>query len=241
MKQPETVTEHFNRAAKAFVSNYSNSPAFKERLTVWRRAIEKHIAEMPSGSLCLDMGCGDGLISREVAIKGIRTVGFDQSENMLALATQRAAEAGVGPQTEYLRATLPLSKEFTQRYRDTAGLIICSSVLEYVPDYEQALRQFYSFLKPRGIIILSLPNRHSVYRIFERTLRRLLVRRDSYLSHQQHQFDSYQISALMNAVGLKIMGEEYFALPLQRVTGRIVGSYRGHRLATMFMVTAQKQ
>jgi 2-polyprenyl-6-hydroxyphenyl methylase/3-demethylubiquinone-9 3-methyltransferase len=240
MNELESVTEHFNRAAQTFVSNYSNSPDFKERLTVWRRATEKHIADMPSGSLCLDMGCGDGSIGRQVAIRGIRTIGFDQSETMLALARQRAAESDIASQTEYVRASLPLAKELAESYRDAAGLIICSSVLEYVSDYEEALRQFYSLLKPGGVLLLSLPNRLSLYRVLERTLLRHLASEDSYLRHQRHQFDSQKISKLVALIGFRKIGVEFFALPLQAVTEKIVGAHRGRRLATMFMVTARK-
>lgn len=237
---PETVREYFNRTAQAFASNYSDAPDFKERLRVWQRAIEKNIADITGRSVCLDMGCGDGSICRQVAVRGIRTIGFDQSETMLVLARRRAAEYGVVPQTEYVRASIPLEKELAGIYRDAAGLMICSSVLEYVSDYEEALRQFYSLLEPGGILLLSLPNRLSTYRIFERTLRRHIVRRDSYLRHQRHQFDSHEVRSLMTAIGFRTIDVEFFSLPLQSVTEKIVGSYRGRWLATMFLVTAQK-
>lgn len=150
MKKQESVTDHFNRMAPTFVTNYSISPDFKERLEVWRRAIENSMAQMPGKSVCLDMGCGDGSISRQVAARGIRTIGFDQSNTMLELARRRAVEEGVESRSEYALASLPLSEELMKTYKSSAGLIICSSVMEYVDDYETALRQFHSLLKPGG-------------------------------------------------------------------------------------------
>jgi 2-polyprenyl-6-hydroxyphenyl methylase/3-demethylubiquinone-9 3-methyltransferase len=241
MKKPESVTDHFNRMAPTFVTNYSISPDFKERLEVWRRAIENSVAQMPGKSLCLDMGCGDGSISRQVAARGIRTIGFDQSHAMLELARRRAVEEGVGSRAEYVLASLPLSEELTKTYESSAGLIICSSVMEYVDDYETALRQFHSLLKPGGVLLLSLPNRLSLYRIFERTLRRFLASQDSYLRHQRHQFDPGLVKPLLAEFGYSVIEEEYFSLPLQRLSEKFFHSYRGQWMATMFLVTAEKE
>ena len=240
MSKPETVTAYFNRTAPTFISNYSAAPDFKERLKVWQRAIEKSITQMPGNSPCLDMGCGDGSISRQVAARGIRVVGFDQSETMLVLARRRAVEEGVGSQTEYMLASLPLSEELTKAYENSAGLVICSSVMEYVDDYEAVLRQFHSMLKPGGVLLLSLPNSLSLYRIFERTIRRFLARQDSYLQHQRHQFDPGLVKPLLAAIGYRVVEEEYFSLPLQRFSEQFFRSYRGRWMATMFLVTAQK-
>jgi 2-polyprenyl-6-hydroxyphenyl methylase/3-demethylubiquinone-9 3-methyltransferase len=240
MSEPESVTDHFNRMAPTFVTNYSISPDFKERLEVWRRAIQDNLAQMPDKSVCLDMGCGDGSISRQVAARGIRTVGFDQSKTMLELARRRAVEEGVGSRAKYVLASLPLSEELSKAYEDSAGLIICSSVMEYVDDYETVLRQFHSLLKPGGLLLLSLPNRLSVYRIFERTLRRFLASQDSYLRHQRHQFDPGLVKPLLAAFGYRVLAEEFFSLPLQRLSEKFFHSYRGQWMATMFLVTAQK-
>jgi 2-polyprenyl-6-hydroxyphenyl methylase/3-demethylubiquinone-9 3-methyltransferase len=241
MKKPESVTDHFNRMAPTFVTNYSISPDFKERLEVWRRAIENSVAQMSDKSLCLDMGCGDGSISRQVAARGIRTIGFDQSKTMLELARRRAVEEGVGSRAEYVLASLPLSEELAKTYENSAGLIICSSVMEYVDDHEAALRQFHSLLKPGGVLLLSLPNRLSLYRIFERTLRRFLASQDSYLRHQRHQFDPGLIKPLLAEFGYRVIEEEYFSLPLQRLSEKFFHSYRGQWMATMFLVTAEKE
>jgi SAM-dependent methyltransferase len=40
-------------------------------------------------------------------------------------------------------------------------LILCSEVIEHVPDPDAALKEIHRLLKPRGILILSTPQRHS--------------------------------------------------------------------------------
>jgi 2-polyprenyl-6-hydroxyphenyl methylase/3-demethylubiquinone-9 3-methyltransferase len=186
------------------------------------------------------MGCGDGSISRHIAGKGIRIVGFDQSEAMLALARRRAAEEGVESHTEYVLASLPLPEQLVRAYEYSSGLIICSSVMEYVEHYETVLRQFHSMLRPGGVLLLSLPNRHSVYRIVERTMRRFVALQDSYLQHQRHQFDPGRVKSLLAALGYSVVEEEYFSLPLQRFSGKFFRSYRGRWIATMFLIAAKK-
>ena len=112
--------------------------------------------------------------------------------------------------------------------------------MEYVDDYETVLRQFHSLLKPGGVLLLSLPNRLSAYRFFERTLRGFLAPQDSYLRHQRHQFDPGLVKPLLTVCGYRVIEEEYFSLPLQRLSEKIFHGYRGQWMATMFLVTAQK-
>jgi len=240
MNEFETVTEHFDRMAQAFATNYSNAPDFKERLTVWERAIEKHITSMPKGSLCLDLGCGDGILSRPVAARGIPTVGIDRSHRMVSLAQQKADEAGVSSWGIYRRGSLPLSADIEACYAGTAGLVLCSSVLEYIADYEEVLTQVLRLLKPGGRLILSVPNRRSVYRVAQRIAQSIFPLRSSYLRHQQHQFEAMRLGASMKLLGYRISDQAFFALPLPRITERIVRRYRGQYLATMILIVAEK-
>src|SRR5262245_6875082 len=227
ISDPENVRDHFNRMAQTFITNYSNSPDFKERLEVWRRSIEKSVARIPAQSLCLDMGCGDGSISRYAARLGLRVIGFDQSEAMLALARRRAVEEGVTSHTEYVPASLPFSEQLVKSYENSAGLIICSSVMEYIDDYEAVMCQFHRMLRNGGILLLSLPNRLSMQRIVERTIRRFVASRDSYLQHQRHQFDPNHVRRLLTELGYTAIEEEYYSLPLQKFSQSLFHSYRG--------------
>lgn len=180
-------------------------------------------------------------MSVPIAAKGIRVVGFDQSEAMLALAKERAVKEGVGLQTEYVLASLPLPTALTKTYENAAGMVLCSSVMEYVDDYETVLRQFHAVLKPGGILLLSVPNRRCIFRILERMLRRLPGLQKSYLPHQRHHFDPNQLEALLDGFGYKAVEKEYFALPAQRFSERIFPGFRSQWTAWMVLITAQKR
>jgi 2-polyprenyl-6-hydroxyphenyl methylase/3-demethylubiquinone-9 3-methyltransferase len=186
------------------------------------------------------MGCGDGLISQRIAAAGIHIVGIDQSETMLALARRQAADEGISAQAEYVLATLPLSDEMSKAYENSADLIISSSVMEYVDNYEKAIRQFHSILKSDGILLLSLPNQLSIYRVFERVLQKLFPLRDSYLQHQRHQFNPARTKSLLISLGFDVIEEEYFSFPWQRFTEKFLHGYRGRWIATMLLFTMRK-
>jgi predicted SAM-dependent methyltransferase len=127
-----------------------------------------------------------------------------------------------------------------EKYRDTAGLILCSSVLEYLDDYEQALTQFYGILRKGGRLILSVPNKDAVYRMGERVFRCVLTSRNSYLKFQRHQFRPASLRSTMERLGYTLVHEQYFALPIQRYSSKLFGNYRGRRLATLYLLVVEK-
>ena len=116
--------------------------------------------------------------------------------------------------------------------------MLCSSVLEYVDEYQEVLRQFRALLRDSGRLIVSVPNGHSWYRRAERLLGRF--RADSYLRHQRHVFYPEPFKEAMRRIGYAIRGEEFFALPFSPLTSRLAGERRGSRLSTLYVVVAEK-
>jgi 2-polyprenyl-3-methyl-5-hydroxy-6-metoxy-1,4-benzoquinol methylase len=243
MKKSDNVKAYFNKIAEVFSSNYIKSPEFKERYRVWEVLIEKYIPYLKSNnSICIDMGCGDGLMSRIVASKQIMTIGIDQSRNMLSIAQQSSVEEGIDSHVEYICASLPLSRSLEKKYKGTSNLIICSSVLEYVEDYEVILEQFHNLLNRNGILLISLPNSASLYRLYERFLKKIpFLAKDSYLRYQKHGFNPRDVKYIFNKLQFNVIEEKFYTLPYQKYTSRIFGNYRGRWIATMFLIAAQKK
>jgi len=112
------------------------------------RVLSSLLAKGNPGQHWLDAGCGTGTLSRWLAReRSFSVVAIDASERMLANASP---EEGV----EYRRADV-IKTGLPECSFDG---VLCSSVLEYLPSVEAALREFHRVLKPSGTLVASVPN-----------------------------------------------------------------------------------
>ena len=98
------------------------------------------------GWRCLDVGCGDGQVSLELARRvgpSGRVVGVDIDEDALEIARRSAEEAGV--QAEFARAEATEPPE-----RDSFDLAYARLLLHHLPDPVGALRAMRSAVRPGG-------------------------------------------------------------------------------------------
>jgi 2-polyprenyl-3-methyl-5-hydroxy-6-metoxy-1,4-benzoquinol methylase len=99
--------------------------------------------------IILDVGCGFGALGEELK-KENYVVGLDISQYAINIAKKRIDEAYLADVTQL--KTLPLSRK---RQFD---LIIFADILEHVYNPQQLLKDYKHYLKPRGHIIVSVPN-----------------------------------------------------------------------------------
>ena len=117
--------------------------------------------QLEPGSRILDMGCGSGRHTAEAArIDRSLAVGADLNFNDLKDAQKRLeyheklGETG-GGSWAFLTADVTRLP-----YQDHSfDLVICSEVMEHVPDHEQAARELVRVLKPGGDLVVSVPAR----------------------------------------------------------------------------------
>jgi 2-polyprenyl-3-methyl-5-hydroxy-6-metoxy-1,4-benzoquinol methylase len=120
----------------------------------------ENLLGLPRGAEILDIGCGTGRHSIELARRGYRVTGVDLSEGMLAVARQTALEAGVEVQWVKSDAT-------TYRAPRPYDAVICLcegafGLLGTADDPEThdaaILRAVYAALKPGGPFVLTALN-----------------------------------------------------------------------------------
>ncbi|MFH1137523.1 MAG: class I SAM-dependent methyltransferase [Pseudomonadota bacterium] len=113
------------------------------------------------GSRILDMGCGSGRHTAEAARnENALAVGADLNFSDLREAQKRMeyhvalGETGGGPWA-FLTADVTRLP-----YQDNCfDLVICSEVLEHVPDHQKAVRELVRVLKPGQNLVVSVPAR----------------------------------------------------------------------------------
>lgn len=104
----------------------------------------------------LDFGCGEGHYSRSLAARGFDVVGADVDDARLAVARQRADEAGLGADCEFVKVEATTSRlPFDDSYFDA---IFASEVIEHVPDPLGWVRELKRILRPNGTLYVTTPN-----------------------------------------------------------------------------------
>ena len=97
----------------------------------------------------VDLACGTGSVTAILARKGLQVIGVDMSEEMLTVASQKAADAWfICQKLQQLR--LPKAVD----------LAVCAlDSLDYITDPEdckEAIRKTYKYLNPGGIFIFDV-------------------------------------------------------------------------------------
>jgi 2-polyprenyl-6-hydroxyphenyl methylase/3-demethylubiquinone-9 3-methyltransferase len=108
-----------------------------------------------AGKLALDVGCGGGLLSEGMALRGAHVTGIDMGEAPLSVAKLHSLESGV--KAEYRQITVEeLADEQPGRY----DIVTCLEMLEHVPQPQSVLNACARLLKPGGKLFVSTINRN---------------------------------------------------------------------------------
>ena len=158
--KPQNAIDFHSDTALQFQEKYKKSKQFKERYKVWTQLFDKYI--YPDMSV-LDAGCGAGIFSYYLATKKCKVTGLDGSEKMIELCKNSYVQKD--STLSFLRDNLPFQNHLKYGEKEA---IVCSSVLEYLPDYKSIIAQFSQILNDNGILIISMPNQDCWYRKIEK-------------------------------------------------------------------------
>jgi 2-polyprenyl-3-methyl-5-hydroxy-6-metoxy-1,4-benzoquinol methylase len=184
----QSTEAFFDREAAQWTSRYARDKRFARRFSKITSFVSKYLPQRPFTAL--DIGCGSGVFSRWLAVKGATVMGIDVSPEMIAEARR---ETTIG------------SAHFTPSSLDefdnlsTFDVVLALSMLEYVESTGKSLDKIADL--SRDLIVLSVPNRIGMVRRFERAaiiVRRLsrgvLFRsRGTYLTYQRKQWRAEEI------------------------------------------------
>ena len=165
------------------------------------------------GKTVLDFGCGAGENLVPLVERGARVIGMDISPELIALARQRLALAG-------LQATLQVGSAYETGLPDASvDVIFCIALIHHL-DIEQVRKEMLRILAKDGKIILQEPIRFS--RFYGR-LRGLLPGRSD-VSEYEHPLTRAEFAAINEP--FEADGTRYFRLPFIPLLARMPGIQR---------------
>lgn len=118
--------------------------------------VDFHDLKLKPGSLVLDAGCGGGRHLRALAkLPNLNIIGIDKNDSDLNDALIGLKNMSDGLSGDYLVSRADIKNlPFASASFDC---VICSEVLEHIPDHENALNELVRILKPQGNLVVSVP------------------------------------------------------------------------------------
>jgi len=144
------VAAHWDRRAAGFDDDFGHSIRTPAERAAWDRILEVVCLPSPArGSLeALDVGCGTGFLSFELAARGFGVTGVDFAPAMLAEARRKAAERGIAIRFELGDAErLPFGP-------GAFDLVMTRHVLWTLPHPEAAIDEWIRVLRPGGRLVV---------------------------------------------------------------------------------------
>ncbi|MFQ6116157.1 MAG: glycosyltransferase, partial [bacterium] len=148
--------------------------------------IKAFLKDLPKGTLTiLDLGCGTGIISRELAGRGHMVIRLDLGKQLVKSSSRNSFDFKAS--TEFIIAdaeTIPFREK-------SFDLVIFTEVLKHPPFPENAIPDIFRILKTEGILLLIAP-RKSKFWNFAFPL---------YPKFRKEQLENYNSSFSLNEVG----------------------------------------
>ncbi|MCX7627019.1 MAG: bifunctional 2-polyprenyl-6-hydroxyphenol methylase/3-demethylubiquinol 3-O-methyltransferase UbiG [Methylophilaceae bacterium] len=173
------------------------------------------------GKRVLDVGCGGGILSEAMAMRGAEVTGIDLGEKSLRVAQLHRLESGVAVDyrllsVEALAAEAPASFD----------VVTCMEMLEHVPGPAAVVSACATLVKPGGHVFLSTLNRNPKSYLFAVVGAEYVL---NLLPRGTHQYEKFikpsELSAWCRASGLEvsdIIGMHYNPLTRKYGLGRDV-------------------
>src|SRR3954470_215686 len=89
------------------------------------------------GDLVLDLGCGDGVLTAELAARGARVIGIDSSPEMLATARSRGLDVRLADGSRF---------DLPERF----DAVFSNAAIHWMPDHDGVVASVARHLKPGG-------------------------------------------------------------------------------------------
>jgi ubiquinone/menaquinone biosynthesis C-methylase UbiE len=143
----QQVAAHWDRRAAHFDEDFGHSIRTAAERAAWDRILD---LILPAGDAleALDIGCGTGFFSLELAFRGHRVTGVDFAPSMIAQARKKAAER---------QATIRYEEADAEQLPFAAGsfdMAVSRHLLWTLPHPERAMDEWIRVLRPGARLII---------------------------------------------------------------------------------------
>lgn len=108
------------------------------------------------GKTVLDVGCGGGILSESMSVRGARVTGIDLAAKSLKIAKLHLLESGA--QVDYQCIAV---EQLAAQQPAGFDVVTCMEMLEHVPDPGSVVRACATLVKPGGWVFFSTLNRNA--------------------------------------------------------------------------------
>ncbi len=142
---------------KAFYEGYHQNRLLPKRIITAKNFTYRHIVAALDryclGKTVLDFGSGVGTLALYLANQGKQVTGVEISQKAVDIAQESARIFGLTKTVKFLRVDI-----FKTDLKKKFDFIICSEVLEHLPDDGRAIVKIFALLKPNGRVLISVPS-----------------------------------------------------------------------------------
>jgi trans-aconitate methyltransferase len=147
-----------NESSKPMLKNQWNAELYQsEHAFVWQYGESLiELLSPQSGERILDLGCGTGQLTEQIAVAHAQVVGIDRSPTMIETARQNY------PDLEFLVAdaqNFQVDRPF--------DAVFSNAVLHWIPDPDRAIHSIYQALKPGGRFVAEFGGKGNVEAIVQ--------------------------------------------------------------------------
>lgn len=188
------ISDEYKNGDPNDISENIRSPFHQSRIEITIQLSKTVVESLNKTNIkILDIGCGEGHITKEVKRSFPQTeiYGFDHSFT----AISKACDDSLG-----INFTVG-EIEFMPYAPNYFDLVLCNNIWEHVPDPLLLLSSIDNVLKPNGYLIISTPNRYHIYNL----IRVFLGRSCSLSPNHITEYSIGQILEQLNFVDFEII------------------------------------
>lgn len=166
-----------------------------------------------AGKKVLDVGCGGGILSESMALRGADVTGIDLGDTPLSIARLHSMDTGVDINYRKIAA-----EELAEEMPKAFDVITCLEMLEHVPNPASIVQACNTLLKPGGQIFFATLNRTAKSWLFAIVGAEYILNMLPKGTHQHSKFiKPHELYKWMRDVGLSI--KEMTGMVYNPITG----------------------